>query len=295
MKKLIVGTRGSKLALIQTKNVINKIKLANPNLNFEIKVIKTKGDIDKKSSLEKLEGTNFFTYEIQKELINGEIDLAIHSMKDVSVDKVKGTKIVKTPKREDNRDVIVLNEKYSSLDDLPLNAKIGTSSTRRRLQLKSIRDDLNIVSMRGNVDERIKQVKTGKYDGILLAAAGIKRLGLENHITMYLDEKEFIPACAQGILAIQIKEDKKDLQEAIEKIYDEKSERQRIAEREFERQVKDEFECFGSCLTFDNDKITLYGIIGDNENYIKDSENLKIGKEKELAIKLADKLKRRID
>lgn len=295
MKKLIVGTRGSKLALIQTKNVINKIELANPDLNFEIKVIKTKGDIDKETSLEKLEGTNFFTYEIQRELINGEIDLAIHSMKDVSVDKIKGTKIVKTPKREDNRDVIVLNDKYDSIDDLPLNAKIGTSSTRRRLQLKSLRKDLNIVSMRGNVDQRIKKVKEGKYDGILLAAAGIKRLGLENNITKYLDQKDFIPACAQGILAIQIKEGNKDLQNAIEKIYDTKSERQRIAEREFEKQVKDEFECFGACLTFDNDKITLYGIIGDNKNYIKDSESLEIGKEKKLAIKLADKLKRRID
>ena len=295
MKKLKVGTRGSKLALIQTKNVLKEIKSANPNLDFEIKIIKTKGDIDKETSLEKLEGTNFFTYEIQKELINGEIDLAIHSMKDVSVDKVKGTKIIKTPKREDNRDVIVLNEKYDSLKDLPLNAKIGTSSTRRRLQLKSLRKDLKVVSMRGNVDERIEKVKAGKYDGILLAAAGIKRLGLEEHITAYLDEKEFIPACAQGILAIQIKEDNKYLQEAIEKIYDEKSERQRIAEREFEKQVKDEFECFGACLTFDNEKVTLNGIIGDNKNYIKDNLSLEIGKEKELAIKLADKLKRRIN
>ncbi|NMB28310.1 MAG: hydroxymethylbilane synthase, partial [Tissierellia bacterium] len=204
--KVVVGTRGSSLALSQTNIVINMIKQIHPNIEFEVKIIKTKGDILKDIAIDKLGGKKIFVKEIERELLEGTIDMAIHSMKDMPGELPKGLKLSFTPLREDYRDVFVFREGINSLDELPKGAKIGTGSKRRKYQILAYRPDLNIVPIRGNVETRIKKIETENLDGVILAAAGIKRLGLNlgNRIS-YIDKKIMLPSPSQGILAIEIR------------------------------------------------------------------------------------------
>ena len=176
--KIVVGTRGSKLAVTQTNWVIDKLKEKHPSVEFEVKIIKTKGDLIQNVSLDKIGDKGLFVREIEQQLIDGEIDMAVHSMKDMPSSLPEGLKFASVPKREDQRDVLILKDGYNSLEDLPQGATIGTGSKRRKYQLLNHRPDLNIVSIRGNVDTRIRKIKDENLDGIVLAASGILRVGL---------------------------------------------------------------------------------------------------------------------
>ncbi|HHV73489.1 hydroxymethylbilane synthase [Thermoanaerobacterium sp. R66] len=205
MKKVRVGTRGSELALTQTLIIINEIKKYKPDLEFEIIKITTKGDIVNEVSLSEIGGKGLFIKEIEDALMNNEIDMAVHSMKDMPFEIPEGLKLLPVFKREDSRDVFISNN--GRFIDLRENAKVGTSSLRRSVQLKNLRPDIEIVPIRGNIATRIRKMDELILDGIVLAAAGIKRLGLDKLVKDYFPVDLIVPAPCQGILAVEVRVD----------------------------------------------------------------------------------------
>ncbi|MDB8791215.1 hydroxymethylbilane synthase [Romboutsia sp. 1001216sp1] len=264
--KIIVGTRGSKLAVTQTNWVIDKLKEKNPSVEFEVKIIKTKGDIIQNVSLDKIGDKGLFVKEIEQQLIDGEIDMAVHSMKDMPSSLPHGLKFAGIPKREDPRDVLILKEGYSSIEDLPQGATIGTGSKRRKYQLLKHRPDLNIVPIRGNVDTRIRKITDENLDGVVLAASGILRVGLEEKISCYLPTDVVVPAPAQGALAIEIREDNYQVEVVINSLRDELTELQVSAERGFLDGVDGSCHIpMGAYCEVNEDSIKLTGLFGDEE------------------------------
>lgn len=227
-----IGTRGSKLALTQTTHVCEALKKAYPEHTFEIVIISTKGDRVQNVALNQIGDKGLFVKEIEEQLLSGEIQLGVHSMKDMPSECEPGLRFTKTWKREDPRDVLVLREK-GSWQELPEGAIIGTGSLRRGYQLKMLRSDLQIVDIRGNVDTRLRKMEEQKLDGIVLAAAGLHRLGMQDVITQYLEPEEMISACAQGALALEIKADNQELEAMLNALSDERSQKEVVAERTF--------------------------------------------------------------
>ena len=204
-KTLKIGTRGSKLALWQANWVKSSLEDKHPSLSIELVAIKTKGDKILDVPLAKVGGKGLFVKEIEEALLNGRIDLAVHSMKDMPGEIPKGLCIGAIPQREIPQDVLISRNK-KRLSQLDPGAKIGTSSLRRKAQLLYARPDLAILPLRGNLDTRLKKLETENLDAIVLAAAGVKRLGLENRITEYLDENIMLPAVGQGALCIEVRQ-----------------------------------------------------------------------------------------
>jgi len=209
---LRVGTRGSKLALAQTDWVISKLKSLYPNLEVEKVIIKTTGDKILDSPLSKIGGKGLFVKEIEEALLRGEIDFAVHSMKDVPSQIPKGLEVSIIPERESPFDVWV--SKFDGIMSLPTSAKVGTSSLRRSVQIKRLRKDLEVLTLRGNVDTRLRKLNEGLYDGIILAEAGLKRLGIKVEYKRFSLE-EMIPAVGQGALGIEIRSEDKELKEIL--------------------------------------------------------------------------------
>ena len=230
--KYIIGTRGSKLALVQSEGIRKSLEEMYPMHSFELKIIKTTGDVNQKDSLYKIGGKGVFVQEIEEQLLSGDIHMAVHSMKDMPSIPAKGCMFTKNPKREDPRDVLVLREK-KSLSELPNGATIATGSVRRQACLLNIRPDLKIVDIRGNVDTRLKKMEELKLDGIVLAAAGLKRLHHEDKITQYLSYDEMIPSPAQGCLALEINEKNMELKDMLDALSDEESTQTASIERLF--------------------------------------------------------------
>ena len=264
--KLVVGTRGSKLALVQTNWVVDQLKKANPGVEFEVKIIKTKGDLIKDLPLDKIGDKGLFVKEIEKSLLDGEIDMAVHSMKDMPSYLPEGLKFAHSPKREDPRDALIFKEGYKSLDDLPQGARIGTGSKRRKYQLLKHRPDLEIVPIRGNIETRIKKIETENLDGVVLAASGLRRAGLDDKIDYYIPTDIMLPAPAQGILALEIREDDKETEKIIDSIKDDITKIQIDAERGFLIGVNGSCHIpMGAYCEIEGEKITLTGLYGDGE------------------------------
>lgn len=264
--KIVVGTRGSKLALVQTNWVVEALKKVNPGIEFEVKVIKTKGDLVTHLPLHKIGDKGLFTKEIEQQLLNKEIDLAVHSMKDMPSVLPDGLKFASVPRREDPRDVLVLKDGYNTIEDLPMGAKIGTGSKRRTYQLLKYRPDLEIVPIRGNIDTRIRKIEDENLDGVVLAAAGLLRADLENRISYYLPTNIMVPAPAQGALALEIRENDSYMEEIISHIKDEATEIQVSAERGFLTGVNGSCHVpMGAYCEIDNDKLTLTGLYGNED------------------------------
>ena len=264
--KIVVGTRGSKLALAQTNWVIEKLKERYPKVNFEIKIIKTKGDLIQNVSLDKIGDKGLFVKEIEQQLIDNEIDMAVHSMKDMPSSLPEGLKFASIPKREDARDVLVLKDGYYDINDLPIGAKIATGSKRRKYQLLKYRPDLNIVPIRGNIDTRIKKIVEENLDGVVLAASGLLRAGFEDKISCYIPKDIMIPAPAQGALAIEIRKSSKDIENIIESLKDIESEIQVSAERGFLDGINGSCHIpIGAYCNVDGENINLTGLYGDAE------------------------------
>ena len=198
-----IGTRGSKLALWQAHWVRSELLKAHPSLSVRIIVIKTKGDKILDVPLAKVGGKGLFVKEIEDALLAGGIDLAVHSMKDMPAELPRGLTIGAIPEREDPRDVLVSERGF--LADLPAGARIGTSSLRRASQLLFARPDLRIYPLRGNLDTRLRKLDAGDMDAIVLAAAGVLRLGLKHRIGEYLDSRVMLPAAGQGALCVEIR------------------------------------------------------------------------------------------
>ena len=206
MKKIVkVGSRQSQLALVQTELVISQLKEHFPQWDFELITVKTTGDKFLNSNMYEL-GKGAFVKEIEEALLYGAIDMAVHSLKDVPQDLPEGLEISAITRREDPRDVFISADgrRFSELDT---GAKIGTSSMRRICELNKLRQDIQCVQIRGNINTRIKKIKTCGLDGIVLAAAGVKRLGMENLITDYFSPDEIVPAVGQGALAVETRAD----------------------------------------------------------------------------------------
>ena len=206
MKKIVkVGSRQSQLALVQTKLIISQLKEHFPQWDFELITVKTTGDKFLNSNMYEL-GKGAFVKEIEEALLYGAIDMAVHSLKDVPQDLPEGLEISAITRREDPRDVFISADgrRFSELDT---GAKIGTSSMRRICELNKLRQDIRCVQIRGNINTRIKKIKTCGLDGIVLAAAGVKRLGMENLITDYFSPDEIVPAVGQGALAVETRAD----------------------------------------------------------------------------------------
>ena len=206
-KKIIIGSRGSKLALLYAQKakeqIIKKSTLGTNDI--EIKSISTKGDQVKDTRLSDVGGKGLFLTEIEKELENKSIDIAVHALKDMPAKENKGLKTESFLERNDPREILITNDK-KKLNDLKLKSIIGTSSFRREFQIKKLRSDLKCKVIRGNVDTRIKKLKDGNYDAIILSYAGIKNLNLENEIAEIFSVHEIIPSAGQGIIALQCRE-----------------------------------------------------------------------------------------
>lgn len=207
MRELIIGTRGSKLALVQAENI--KSRLENFGIKVELKIIKTSGDLNQKSFNE-IPLKKLFVKEIEEELLEGKIDLAVHSMKDMPYEEVEGLIMGAFPEREDPRDALVSDKKEFRI--------IGTGSERRRVQIEEIYKDAEIKAIRGNVDTRIGKADSGEYDGVILAAAGLKRLGLEGRISRYFEVHELVPSPCQGVLGLQCRANDSFVKELLDKI-----------------------------------------------------------------------------
>jgi hydroxymethylbilane synthase len=209
--KLIVGTRGSRLSLIQTEHVLDNLKGVNPGLDFKIKIIRTVGDVERKKPLFAMNMKGIFEKEIDLALVKGEIDLAVHSLKDVPT--LKGDEeiiVAAIPKRDSPLDALVSKDNMP-FKMLPRGAVIGTSSLRRMAQIKFLRPDLEIKPIRGNVDTRVWKVKRGEFHAIVLAYAGLNRLGLNGFVTEVFPPELLTPAAGQGALAVVVRRDRSDL------------------------------------------------------------------------------------
>jgi hydroxymethylbilane synthase len=204
-KLLVLGSRGSPLALTQAGMVKGWLEEANPGLTVRLDVIKTSGDTDQGTALDAFPALGVFVKEIQAALVDGRIDAAVHSLKDVPEDQPEGLLLAAYPPREDARDVFVSKggKEGVKFSELPQNARVGTGSPRRILQLRALRPDLQFVSLRGNVDTRIAKIGKGEVDGIILAAAGLRRLGKTSVITHSFSFSESIPAIGQAALALE--------------------------------------------------------------------------------------------
>lgn len=234
--KYTIATRGSKLALVQANYVRDRLIQAYPEDKFEILVVKTKGDLVLDRPLNQIGDKGVFVKEIEEKILNREADIGVHSMKDMPSAPATGLIFTDAWKREDARDVLILREK-ENLWELPEGAVIGTGSKRREFQLKRFRADLKVVGIRGNVDSRIRKMEEEKLDGILLAAAGLHRLGMQDRITQYLETEEMIPAPAQGVLALEIRKGEERLLEMLNLLRDEETMKAVEAERGFLQEI----------------------------------------------------------
>jgi len=228
---LTVATRGGKLAIAQTKTVCSLLKKNHPGLQISIKTITTKGDSDRQTALWNLKDTGFFTSKLEDALLAYDADFAVHSFKDLPTHFRDGLTIAAVCDRQFAEDCLLAADSVGSTDQLPHAAKIGTSSLRRAAQLKHLRADLLPTPIRGNVLTRIRRLKEGKFDAIILARAGIERLGQADKISFCFDPAQFIPAPAQGALAVQTRTDDSATNELIAAIDDEKARTITFAER----------------------------------------------------------------
>jgi len=207
---LTVGTRGSKLSLTQTQTILDTLKCIHPELEFKVKVIRTLGDKERKKPLFTIDRKGIFEKEIDQAIVKGEIAFAVHSLKDVPTLESSETTIAAIPKRNSPHDVLI-SKGNLPLDALAKGAVIGTGSLRRLAQVKFLRPDLEVKPIRGNVDTRIQKVKKGEFDGVIMAEAGLERMGLESQIAERFSLDRFVPAAGQGALAIVTRKDNENL------------------------------------------------------------------------------------
>ena len=236
-RQVIIGTRGSQLALTQAGAVCWKLQTIYPEIDFIIKKIKTTGDKLKTAILPDFDTRGLFTKEIEQALLKNSCDLAVHSAKDLPTEMPAGLKIGAVTTREDPHDVLV-SKKGCKLKDLPRGAKIGTSSLRRQAQLLAYRPDLKIRPLRGNINTRMDKLKSNDLEAIIVAAAGLNRLGLEKSITQIIPYSVILPAVGQGAVCIQIRADDKWLYNKIAKLNHKPTQQSIIAERRFLKELR---------------------------------------------------------
>jgi hydroxymethylbilane synthase len=232
---LVVGTRGSALALAQCGMICDALRKAHKGLDVRLQVIKTSGDADQKTRLDKFPVMGVFVKELQLALLDGSIDCAVHSLKDVPEDEPEGLVLTAFPEREDPKDVFITNG--PTFRELPPGSKVGTGSPRRVLQLKAVRPDLDYVPLRGNVDTRVGKVRSGELQGAVLAAAGLKRLGRAKDIGHSFSFQDMIPAIGQASLAFECRASDKRVRKILSAVDDELTHAAVVLERRFMKRV----------------------------------------------------------
>ena len=270
MRKIIVGSRRSKLAITQTKWVINQLKELGVPYEFEIKEIVTKGDKILDVTLSKVGGKGLFVKEIEQAMLDKEIDMAVHSMKDMPAVLPEGLTIGCIPPREDHRDALI-SKNNETLSELKPGAVIGTSSLRRSAQILSRRPDLEIKWIRGNIDTRLEKLKTEDYDAIILAAAGLSRMGWKKDIVSeFLDEDICIPAVGQGALSIECRADDADLLQELAKLTCENTQKTVEAERAFLNQMEGgcQVPIAGYATAKENGDVTLTALVASPDGKV---------------------------
>ncbi len=291
-KKLTIATRGSKLALWQAEHIRSLLQ-QRLGVLVELLVLKTKGDIILDVPLSKVGGKGLFVKEIEEALLDGRADLAVHSMKDVPMELPEGLVLGVIPERENPSDAL-LSVNFATLAALPKGAKVGTSSLRRQAQLLALRPDLQIISLRGNVDTRIRKLMEGDFDAIVMAAAGMNRLGLRTPQQEMLSAPAFLPAAGQGALGIEYKRDREDLVQALAFLNHAETFACVTAERGFLTGLE------GGCqvpiaafATLHGDTLTLEGLVADpqGQRIIRRSEQGPAALARELGLSLAATVK----
>ena len=258
MTKITIGARGSKLSIAYVEKVKKLLIQKNNELSEEsidFKAIKTSGDINKNVKLSEIGGKNLFCKEIEEKLLRKEIDIAVHSLKDMESVEDRSLVIGAYIKRNDYRDVIISN-KIKSLDDLKGKIVIGSSSRRRELQLKKINKNISVTNIRGNIDTRIKKLEEGKLDGIILAAAGVKSLNLANKIGFSFKTEEILPAVGQGVIAVQCNKNDDVVKNLLKNINDTKTEVCAKSERAMLKAIEGDCEtAVGGLAIIENDNL----------------------------------------
>ncbi len=273
MKAIRVGTRGSRLAISQTEIALAALRRAHPGVRFEVVTISTKGDVDKRP-LFTMDEKGIFEKEVNEAVKNGEVDFAVHSLKDVPSDLSDELVVACIPKRASPNDVLV-NDKGQKLKELAPGSTVGTSSLRRAVQLAKSRPDLNVRPIRGNVETRVKKVISGEYDAVVLAEAGLTRIGMKDVIVERFGVRDFVPAPGQGAIAIVCRHDNRKLISMLKTIEDSRSRSEVLAERALIKKV--EGGCrfpLGAVAVTNGDKLTLYASVFSADG----SRNIKVKK-----------------
>ena len=293
ISKLVIGTRGSKLALFQTNLVKSKLEIAYPTLEVVINIIKTKGDKILDIALSKIGDKGLFTKEIQDALYNKEVDIAVHSLKDLPTELPEGTQLGAILERANHRDVLVSTD-GKKLVDFTSKDKIATSSLRRKSQLIQINKDVQVVDIRGNIDTRIRKMQNGHCQGIIMAAAGIERLGLQQHISEYLNETQMLTAPGQGAIAIEIRKKDNEILKLLSALNHNESAICVTAERSFLNRLEGGCQIpFAALATLNEDHLVLEGLVATLDGRIIQRETIK-GHSKyaiQLGINLANSIK----
>lgn len=237
-QKVVIGSRGSELALWQAKHIKREIEKKNKNVSVEINIIKTKGDKILDVALSKIGDKSLFTKELEVELLAKRIDLAVHSLKDLQTQIPAGLKLAAVTKRHEVEDVLIARKKGMTIQSLPEFGVVATGSLRRRSQLLHLRPDLTILDLRGNVPSRIQKFLDSEWDAIILARAGVERLGLKKYISSFISKDEILPAVGQGALGIEIQEDNKVVEEIVKSLHHVDTYKAVLAERSLLRALE---------------------------------------------------------
>ena len=290
MNTITIGSRGSKLALFQSRQVQDSLLKAHPVLDVSIRVIQSKGDKELDKPIHELGGKAAFTAELEDALVSHRIDLAVHSLKDLPCILPDDLMYTGSPQREDVRDVFV-STKWKTIDDVPINGIIATGSQRRKAQLLHKRPDLNIQGLRGNIDTRLRKLDQSMWDGIITAAAAMHRLGLQNRISQYLLADCFVPAGGQGALGLEIAADREDIKTIASSIIDKNSTLCCQAERLYLTQM--EVDCFAPIGCWARIEKEIFLITGfssrrDGKESIIKTVQGNVVEAKKLALKLAE-------
>lgn len=285
---LTVGTRGSKLSLIQTASVIKSLKMIRPDVEFKVRVIKTIGDVNRKP-LYAIGRKGIFEKEIDKALIDGEVDFAVHSLKDVPTSESQNEIVLAAVPKRDSPLEALISRDYATLNKLPRGAVIGTSSLRRMAQVKHLRPDIEVKPLRGNVDTRVRKVMRGEVDAIIIALAGLERLGLKNLVAEVFPPKLITPAAGQGALALVARRDRGEVIELLKVIDDPFTRAEVTAERSLVSSIGGGCHFpIGSYAHAEGGKLSLYGCILSLDG------RLKIEASDEASIEEAESLGRRV-
>ena len=287
-----IATRKSPLAMWQAEYVRDRLMEAHPGLQVELVGMTTQGDKILDSPLAKIGGKGLFVKELEVSMLNGETDIAVHSMKDVPVEFPEGLHLAVICEREDPRDAFVSNN-FKSLDELPQGARVGTSSLRRQCQIHALRPDLKILDLRGNVNSRLRKLDDGEYDAIILAAAGLIRLGFNNRITQFIETNISLPAIGQGAVGIECRSDDPRVNSLLAPLNDTATRTRVLAERAMNHRLE------GGCqvpiaghATLDGDTLHLRGLVGqpDGSEVIRGEISGPSTDAETLGVKLADDL-----